>query len=101
MVDQARFHDAIASVSAYVASQFPGATTSDTRDHDRSAHTWIISTGDGPPLLLTVSFEFLSDTPPAEIRGKLTQWPVADTVRAAGSANRALVTRDGVTTTTR
>jgi hypothetical protein len=101
MVEQARLHDAILAVSAYVADQFPGATTSDIRDHDRSAHTWIISIGGALLLLLTVSFEFLSDMPPAEIRGKLTQWPVAEELRAVGSAKRVLVTRDGVTTTTR
>lgn len=101
MPDQAQMRAAIDAVSGYVAREFPGASVMDTRDHDRSAHTWSIREAAGPVLLLTVSFEFLSDTPPPEIGSRLSEWQVADTLRGAGAGRRVLVTTGGLTTTPR
>ncbi len=101
MADQAQMRAAIDAVSAYVAREFPGASVMDNLDYDRSAHTWSIHEADGPVLLLTVSFEFLSDTPPAEIGNRLSRWHVSDTLRGAEANWRVLVTTGGVTTTPR
>ena len=90
MVDQAQMHVAIDAVSGYVAREFHGASVMHDRDFDRSAHTWIIREADGPVLLLTVSFEFLSDTLPAEIGNRLSQWHVADTLRGAEASRREI-----------
>lgn len=101
MADENKARDAIAAVSAYVDWEFQGARISDHRDFDRSAHTWIISEGDGPVLLLTVSSEFLSDTPTVAIRDMLSRWQLADTLRGAEAKFRVLVTTGGLTTTPR
>lgn len=102
MVDQAQMRKAIEAVSTYVAREFRGASIMDARAHDRSAHTWSLrETADGPVLLLTVSFEFLSDTPQAKIGDILSRWHVADTLRGAEANFRVLVTTSGVTTTSR
>ena len=90
---------AISAVSSYVDKEFAGFSIMDGRDHGRSAHTWSVKPPGAEALtLLTVSFEFLSDTPPAQIQGTLEQWDVADTMRGAESKYRVLVTRGGVTT---
>lgn len=99
MVDEAQMRDAIEAVSAYVDREFSSASTAHDRDFERSAHTWSIrEAADGPVFLLIVSFEFLSDTPPAEIGRRLGQWDVANTLRAVAAGHRVLVTTGGVTT---
>jgi hypothetical protein len=93
---------AIAAVGDYLAHHFHPASVMDQRDFDRSAHTWSLrETPDGPVLLLTVSFEFLSDIPPANIAHILSQWQVADTLHGAEDRFRVLVTTNGVSTTPR
>ncbi len=91
----------IATLVDYVKQEFPGRDVWDARDHDRSAHTVSVRT-DGGVLLLTASFEFLSDNAPAEVQKLLTTWKVADALRQeAGPTRRLLVTRDGWKVTSR
>jgi hypothetical protein len=93
--------DQIAAIVDYVKQQFPGHSVWDGKDHDRSAHTvsvWF----KGDVLLLTASFEFLSDNTPSEVQKLLTRWKVADALREdAGPTKRLLVTWDGWKVTTR
>ena len=90
---------AVKAVSAYVEKEFARSSIMDGRDHDRSAHTWSVKpVGSEVSMLLTVSFEFLSDTAPARIQETLEQWNVADMMRGAEAKYRILVTRGGVTT---
>ena len=97
----AQIADQIATLLDYVRQEFPGRDVWDARDHDRSAHTVSVRT-DGGVLLLTASFEFLSDNTPSEVQKLLTRWKVADALREeAGPAKRLLVTRDGWNVTRR
>ena len=97
----AQIADQIAAVVDYVKQQFPGHSVWDGKDHDRSAHTvsvWF----NGDVLMLTASFEFLSDNTASEVQKLLTKWKVADALREeAGRAKRVLVTRDGRKVTAR
>lgn len=84
----------IATLVEYVKAEFPGHSMWDARDHDRSAHTVSVETEAGM-LLVTASFEFLSDNTPAVVSQLLKEWKVADALREAGPTQRVLVTRDG------
>jgi hypothetical protein len=98
-MDKSQLAAAIKAVSSYVHKEFAGSSIMDSRDHDRSAHTWSVKpAGTEALILLTVSFEFLSDTPPALIQETFEQWDVADTMRGAEAKYRVLVTRGGVST---
>ena len=92
--------EAIDAVTSYVEREFPGASIMDLRDFDRSAHTWSIQTN-GAVLLLTVSFEFLRDTPTDQIEPFLRRWDTPSLLRTEGATSRVLVTRDGVQITGR
>lgn len=92
--------EAIGAVTSYVEREFSGASIMDARDHEKSAHTWSIRTN-GPILLLTVSFEFLNDTPVGRIESQLETWEVALTLRRTGASQRVLITTTGVQTTSR
>jgi hypothetical protein len=93
--------DQIAAVVDYVKRAFPGHSVWDSRDTDRSAHTVSVWTAGGI-LLLTASFEFLSDNTPSEVQKLLTKWKAADALREdAGPTKRLLVTRDGWMVTSR
>jgi hypothetical protein len=92
--------DQVASVVAYIKEEFPGRSVWDARDHDRSAHTVGVET-DAGVLLLTASFEFLSDNGSSVVSQLLKKWKVADALREAGSTGRLLVTRDGWQITSR
>ena len=97
----AQMVDQIATLVGYVNQEFPGRDVWDARDHDRSAYTVSVGT-DGGVLLLTASFEFLSDDTPSEVQKLLTKWNVADALREeAGPTKRLLVTRDGWKVTSR
>ncbi len=97
----AQMADQIGALVDYVKKEFPGHDVWDGRDHDRSAHTVSVRT-DGGVLLLTASFEFLSDNTPSEVQRLLTKWKVADALREeAGATKRLLVTRDGWKATSR
>jgi len=97
----AQMADQIAAVVDYVKQAFPGQDVWDSRNDDRSAHTVSVGT-DGGVLLLTASFEFLSDNTPSEVQKLLTKWRVAEALREeAGSTKRLLVTRDGWKVTSR
>ena len=97
----AQMADQIATLVNYVKQEFLGHDVWDGRDHDRSAHTVSIKT-DGGVLLLTASFEFLSDNSSSEVQKLLTDWKVADALREeAGPSKRLLVTRNGWKVTSR
>jgi len=90
----AQIADQIATLVDYVRQEFSGHDGWDSRAHDRSAHTVSVAT-DGGVLLLTASFEILSDNTPAEVASLLREWNVADALRNASPTTRLLVTRDG------
>jgi hypothetical protein len=92
--------DQIAMLVDYVKQEFPGRSVWDRRDHDRSAHTVSVAT-DAGILLLTASFEFLSDNTPIAVSQLLKKWKVADALRETGSTGRKLVTRIGWQVTSR
>ena len=87
--------EACTAVQAYLMAEFPGADMWDQRDAERSAHTWGVEERH-VPLLLTVSFEFLRDQPPAAIEPHLRDWHIAEVLRASGATRRVLVRNDGV-----
>jgi len=98
-MDKSQMTAAIKAVSSYVEKEFAGSSIMDGRDHERSAHTWSVKpVGSEALMLLTVSFEFLSDIPAPRIQETLEQWNVADMMRGAEAKYRILVTRGGVTT---
>src|SRR2546422_11338941 len=91
----AEMADQIATLVGYVKQEFPDRDVWDGKDHDRSAHTVSVRTGGGV-LLLTASFEFLSDNSPSEVQKLLTKWKVGDALREeAGPGKRLLLTRGG------
>lgn len=90
----------IAALVGYIKEEFPGHDVWDARDHDRSAHTVSIDT-DAGALMLTASFEFLSDNVPSVVSSLLKGWNVAAALREAGPTKRILVTREGWRVTSR
>ena len=69
--------------------------TSGTNGHvARSAHTWSVEEH-GVIMLLTVVSEFLRDVPPANIVSLLSEWTIAELLRASGAAERLIVTTHG------
>lgn len=92
--------DRIAALVEYVRQEFPGRDVWDRIDTDRSAQTVSVATDDGL-LLLTASFEFLSDNSPADVGACLRAWNVAEALRGAGPNRRLLVTRAGCEVTSR
>jgi len=95
------YADQIAALVHYVQNEFPDHDVWDTWDGDRSAHTVSVEISPGGVLLLTASFEFLSDYDPGQVTRLLNTWTAADVLREAGPTKRLLVTRDGCSVTNR
>ncbi len=74
--------DRIGALVGYVRQEFPGCDVWDRIDTDRSVQTVSVAIDDGL-LLLTASFEFLSDNSPAEVGACLRAWHVAHALSAA------------------
>ena len=91
----------IAMLMDCVRREFPGRDVWDGRDHDRSARTVSVRT-DAGILLLTASFESLSDHSRSQVQERLEKWQVGNAPRQeAGATKRLLVTRDGWKVTSR
>lgn len=90
----------IDAVMNFLKTAFPGCDIWDSRDPERSAHTVSVATDSGV-LLLTASFELLSDHSAAEITTRLRNWNAVEALREAGRDRRLLITTEGMSCTTR
>jgi hypothetical protein len=86
--------EARAAVQQYLDAQFPDGDLWDDGDGARAAHTWSVEEH-GVIMLLTVASEFLRDVPPENIVSLLSEWTIAELLRASGAAERLIVTTDG------
>jgi hypothetical protein len=90
--------EARAAVHEYLDVQFPDGDIWDdgdaARSAARSAHTWSVEEH-GVIMLLTVASEFLRDVPPENIGSLLSEWTIAELLRASGAAERLIVTTQG------
>jgi hypothetical protein len=84
-----------ATVTTYLAGQFPGATISDAFGFDPSTHWWRVTTP-SHDVLLHVSIEFLRDYSTTQITEALNGWGVADALKGVAPERFVLVTRDGL-----
>lgn len=88
----------IAAFVQYMEREFPEpfATIIHAAEDSASRYTINGRGGDGVQVLVSASYEFLTNLAPTDIRRRLEEWGVAQQAREAGRTQRVLVTPDGV-----